>query len=141
MIEREILKDIKEYKPKFIGPLTFRQFVCLAIAAAIGFAVFTVLYFPLNLRIEICIFGAGIFTVPALLCGWVEPYDVPFEKFALKFLKTNILTPKTRPYKIQNAFEEFDSEAVVYTRKERKEIKKQQTQNIKEFGEEFMPIK
>ena len=36
MIEREILKDIKDYKPKFIGPLTLRQTVCSGLAIITG---------------------------------------------------------------------------------------------------------
>ena len=36
MIEREIPKDIKGYEPKFIGPLTFRQTICMGLAAAVS---------------------------------------------------------------------------------------------------------
>ena len=33
MIEREILKDVKEYEPKLFGPFTLRQAACIGLAA------------------------------------------------------------------------------------------------------------
>lgn len=140
MIEREVLKDIKDYKPKFIGPFTLRNFACGAIAIAVGTLVFLLLYFPLNLQVPICIVVAGICTVPAWFCGWIAPYNMPFEKFAKTFIDMNILSSKNRKYQTKNSFDEFRNVPKKYTNKELKDMKKQRKKEEKELGEDFIEI-
>lgn len=140
MIEREILKDIKTYDPKFIGPLTLRQFVCGAIGAGITVSMYLFLYYPCNLQSSICIITSGILGVPAFAFGWWKPYGIPLEKFAKKYIELNILSPCNRPYKTDIKNTGIEIQQTEYTKKELKKMKKQRTVDIKELGDDFSPI-
>lgn len=97
MIQGEIVQNIKKYKPKFIGPFTLRQFICIAISAVFVLGI----YFSLKWLLEteallmVCVLAA----MPFVACGWIEPYGVPLEKFALSLIRSKILTPQNRKYK------------------------------------------
>ncbi len=105
MIEREIVKDIKSYEPKFIGPFSLRQTVCVALGAAASFPVF----FLLNkiFITEFSLLVASVIIAPFLICGWYKPYDIPFEKFVYRYLKTTLMTPSKRKYKTNNYYEKL----------------------------------
>lgn len=139
MIEREILKDIKDYKPKFIGPLTLRQTVCsgLAIITGVPVALLTGQIF-IN---EIAIVVGGLVGTPFLLCIF-EPYGIPFEKFAKQYIRMNILTPKNRKYQTRNYYESFMpiEKKCDMSKKELKKYKKAQKKELKTMGDEFAII-
>ena len=103
MIEREILTDIKEYDPKFIGPLTLRQVVCigggslLAVPAFFGLRqIFT------DSASALMAIAIGL---PFFICV-KKPYGVPMEKFVIKLIKMFLLCPKERRYKCNNIIRE-----------------------------------
>lgn len=141
MIEREVLKDINGYDPRFIGPFTLRQFFCGCISVAIAAITFLFLYYPCNLVLEICLFFTGLSMVPALLCGWIKPYGVPLEKLAMVVAKTLIISPRKRKYIIENAYADLLPQKVTKSSKELKKMKKQRLIDEKELGEEGLPIK
>ena len=110
MIEIRITKEIGGYKPKFLGPFTLRQVICLLIGVPICYFIFkfTAPYLPSDLPGFLCAIPAGI----AWLFGWYEPYGMPTEKF-LKSIAVNVLmAPTKRPYKIKNSHEEMLQEMV-----------------------------
>lgn len=125
MIEIEIPKDIKDYEPKFIGPFTLRKFLGMAgsvLVMAIGYNVFKGI-FDNGLKI---IIPLAIAIIPFLI-GYYKPYGLPFEKYAIVQLNTNIIPPKIRKYKTKNLFEQLEKED------EKEELAKQKNakKNIK----------
>lgn len=147
MIEREIVKDIKSYEPKFIGPFSLRQTVCVALGAASSFPVF----FLLN-RVFITEFSllvASVVIAPFLVCGWYKPYDIPFEKFVYRYIKITLMTPSKRKYKTNNYyeklyFEELKDESKPLTKSEIRKRKKEEKKIRKEIaslGSDYQEIK
>jgi len=104
-IEREILKDITKYKTKFIGPLTLRQAVCVFIIALIDIPAFLILskFFVMSFVMPCLVFLA----IPPGLCGFYSPYDMPFEKFVLSIIQTQIISPTIRRYKGKSDVEQY----------------------------------
>jgi hypothetical protein len=104
MIELEIPRDIRKYEAKLFGPFTTRQLVCFVIAAVIALAAYFVLADMMPQ--DICFFVIIIIDLPLLLCGWVKPYGMPFEKFAKTAFTTTFVSPAARKYVTENAFAE-----------------------------------
>lgn len=142
MVEREVLKDINSYKAKFIGPLTLRNFVCIAIAAAIAIPVYLILniwFVP-----TFCMLVSAIFAAPALMCGFYQPYGEPLEKFVVTFIKQSVIAPTNRPYEVENSFEEFKDdkfEPVKLDKKARKNYEAKRTAEGKKLGADWKPIR
>lgn len=137
MVKREVLKDIKAYKPKFIGPFTLRQFICCFIGVLIIVPVFLFLnkiFVP-----EVCIIGAGLAGMFPIACGFINIYNVPLEKFFKKKIRVWLFAPKNRVYKTNNYYKQFCEKDVPYTKKQLKEIRKARKLEAKS-GEET-PIK
>ena len=106
-IEKEIPKDIKDYKPKLIGPFTTRQICCLAPALALGVGVFFGLRTVLSS--EVRLFLITLAAVPFFLIGWYEPYHMPFEKFIKTIFVSTVLSPVIRKYKTERMQYEDDA--------------------------------
>ncbi len=95
-IEREVLQDITKYKARIIGPFTKRQAICVGIAGGWSLLVHSIMkstFYPTF------ILGVAMaVAIPALICGFIEPYDMPMEKFALELIRS-FLSPPVRKYK------------------------------------------
>ena len=104
-IEREILQDITKYKTRFIGPFSVREIVCIGIIVAIDVPAFLILsqFFVMSFVMPCLIFLA----LPAALCGFFPIYDMPFEKFVISIIQTQILSPRIRKYKGKTGVEKF----------------------------------
>lgn len=142
MIEREVLKDIDTYKPKFIGPLTLRNFVCIAIAAAIAIPVFLIL--NIWFITPFCVLISSMCAAPALLCGFYQPYNEPLEKFFISFITQIAIAPKNRKYEIRSVDDEFKNEDLnpkILTKKERKKYDSARMSEGKKLGSDYKPIK
>lgn len=102
-IEIKITKELGNYKPKLIGPLTARQALCLVIAAPIAIQIYTKLGDIVTKDV------AGFFVFPiaaiAWFFGWREPYGMPAEKFLKSIFVNVLLAPQHRKYKIENTYE------------------------------------
>ena len=95
-IEREVLQDITKYKAKLVGPFTLRQTVCVAIAGGWGLLVHSAMK---GIFEKSFIMGVALVVViPALVCGFIEPYDMPMEKFVIGLVRS-LLSPAVRKYK------------------------------------------
>ena len=101
MIELEVPKDIRKYEAKLFGPFTTRQLICFIIAVVVALIVYKGLG-ALIPSIDILFFAILIIDLPVLLCGWVKPYGMAFEKFAQTAFATTFLSPKTRKYVTEN---------------------------------------
>ena len=103
MIEIRITKEIGNFEPKFLGPFTMRQIVCLGIGLPICYFIYqtTAPYLPSDFAGFLCAIPAGI----AALFGWCKPYGMKTEKF-IKSIAVNILmAPTHRRYKTKNTHE------------------------------------
>lgn len=143
MVEREVLKDIKEYKPRFIGPLSLRNFVCGGIGVVCGLSVAAITY-ALGFIIPVCMLTGGIACVPGFVCGWFEPYGVPFEKFIVSFFQLSFIAPKKRKYAVENydlyAPEQSEKPLTKAEKKELKNLENIKLKEAKELGEDFIPF-
>ena len=93
-------RDIKNYEPKVIGPLTMRQIVCLLISLSYGIPIFFLITGDIVVRILIAMMAM----VPVLLCGWLKVYDEPFEKFIKIVIINKFFRPVKRKYVIKNEY-------------------------------------
>ncbi len=119
MLEIEMSKDIKEYEPKIIGPLTARQIICCTLAASYGIPLFSALDIEIVSRVMITFFAM----VPMVLCGWLKIYGLPLEAFIFMIIKTKLLRPQKRYYEISNTLD-IDEEKVYYKKIKRNKNKK-----------------
>ena len=118
MIEIEIPKDIRKYESKLIGPLTTRQTVCAVFACGISVLIYTSLKeVPSDIRFILI----TIFITPFLLLGWVKPYGMKFEHFAMTTFSSYFLSPKHRKYKTENF---YDIKVVKKQNKKKRKINK-----------------
>ena len=99
-IEIEITKEIGNYEPKFIGPLTIRQTGCLAVAVPICILIYITLSPVLTGDV------AGFFCmIPAAFAaafGWLKPYGMKTEEFLRYVFINTLVAPCNRKYIIDN---------------------------------------
>ena len=95
MIEIKIPKEIKDYKEKFLFGLTVRQFVCLALALAIGVPLYI---FGKNIMPEDIVSWVVIIVVaPILGIGFIKYHNMTFIQFMQK-LFYSYFKPQKRKY-------------------------------------------
>lgn len=106
-LEIPIPKEITKYEAKLIGPLTGRQtfWSVLGCGAAI-LAKSVVDQIAPDIAVHACVFAA----LPFAAMGFIKVYEMPFEKFAIGYVKTHLLSPTKRKTKIKNQFAMLDDE-------------------------------
>ena len=99
-IEIEMTKEIGNYEPKFIGPLTIRQTVSLSIAAPICILIYVTLSPVLTGDVAgfFCIVPAAV----AAAFGWLKPYGMKTEEFVRSVFINIVVAPSNRKYIITN---------------------------------------
>lgn len=102
MIEVEINEDVRKYKPKFIGPFTTRQVICLVLGG--GSVIFTYQFLHPFLTSDITTFLCMLISIPFMAVGWIEPYGMKMEDFARTTVISLILAPNVRKYKVENSY-------------------------------------
>ena len=124
MIEVDIPSDICKYETKFIGPFTLRQTICVSVALVTVFPAYLFLshYFIQKVSLLLCM----IASTPFILCGFVKPYDMPFEKYVKVIFNSVFLYPTKRKYIIKNIYEGIFEDDNVITLQE-KATKKEKT--------------
>jgi len=134
-VEREILQDITKYKTRFLGPFSVREIVCIGIIVAIDVPAFLILskFFVMSFVMPCLIFLA----LPPALCGFFPIYDMPFEKFVISIIQTQILSPRIRKYKGKTGVEKFlESNGGIPTPKFKKN-KPTKKENVEELDDEL----
>ncbi|MDO4647076.1 MAG: PrgI family protein [Eubacteriales bacterium] len=101
MISVEMPRDVREFEPKVIAGFTTRQLIC--IGALCLYDIPIALLLPGDIMIKLIV--AIILAVPAVLCGWVKLFGMPFEKFLLQILIPTMFNPSIRRYRTENAFD------------------------------------
>lgn len=100
MIEIRISRELGDFKPKFVGPLTFRQFLCVLGGAVPIYFLYTQLkgHIPVDIIGFLCIIPAAI----AGAFGWFKPYGMKMEVFLSSIFITTFLAPAKRRYQAPN---------------------------------------
>ena len=106
MVEMRITKEIGNYKPRVVGPLNFRQLICVGIAAPFCYFIYKFLSPHLTRDVAgfFCILPAAV----AALFGWVHPYGMNTEEFIRSVFVNIFLAPSHRKYKTSNQFERIE---------------------------------
>lgn len=103
MIEIRVTKELGNYEPKLVGPLTIRQVICLIIGLPCCYLIYRVLSPVMTKDI------AGFFCmIPAAVAGafgWAKPYGMKTEKFIKATFVNMVLAPSNRRYKTKNVHE------------------------------------
>lgn len=106
MLEIPILKEIRAYETKLIGPLSLRGLICMAIAVAGAYGSYFIqtkiagLSQPVGPLILIA-------ALPGVSFLAVKPYGLPLEKYLKSSFIDSFLAPKQRPYKQEICYEVF----------------------------------
>ena len=99
-IEIKINKEIRRYKESIFFGLTFRQFICSALA--LGAAVWVYFTFKTALGEEavswVCILAA----VPVAAAGFFKYQGLPLEKFIVAWVKSEFIRTGRRVYRATN---------------------------------------
>ncbi len=119
MVEVEMTKDIRNYEPKLFGVVTVRQIICLTIGAV--FALPLIFFLPIE-DISIRVMIGMIPLIPMILIGWLKVYGMQLEKFLLQAMRSLVLTPSERKYKIQSTVDFLNSTADVEEKKKKVKI-------------------
>lgn len=103
MISVPVPKEITEYKEKIIFGLSFRQLICIALAIVTGIVTYLFCTFVLKLPLDISGYVVMIAALPAIALGFIRKNGLPFEKYALLFLRAQFGTCKL-PYQEKALF-------------------------------------
>lgn len=120
-MEIKVNKEIKNYKESIFFGLSFRQFLCsaLALGAAVG------VYFGLRNVLDketvswLCIVCAA----PVAVTGFFQYNGLNFEKFVWAVIKSEFLLSGVRLYKSRNIYNELLEEVKQNDRTEKKHKK------------------
>lgn len=118
MIEVEMVDDIRKTETKFLGTLTFRQLICVVLAASYSIPI--AILVPLSIELKFII---GVFlALPVAICGWIKLNNEPFEIVVIRYIYKHFLTPSKRKVKCINPYKE--SLKVVRKEAEKERVKK-----------------
>ena len=130
MVDIYVEQDIGSYQSKFIGPLTFRQTVCLAVGVPICWGMYQYLT-PLLSRDTV----GFLVSIPAFFCaaiGWCRPYGMKTEQYLKALIFCRILCPRKLKYKVANLHEKEINAIRLQDTPSRKQKKKQKYKISKE---------
>ncbi len=105
MIEIRITKELGNYEPKFVGPFTLRQLICVVVGVPVCFLIYSKLSPILTSDIAgfFCVFPAAL----AVLIGWIKPYGMKMEKFIQSMFINMVIAPANRKYRTENIHEQL----------------------------------
>ena len=108
MIIVPVPRDVREFKPKFIGPFSKREFIGVAAAVGLALLVFAVTAafssgMTLNQRAIIVLVPAAV----PLACGFIDIQGMPIWVYAQNLLIQNFLAPRHRVYRTNNNFAKY----------------------------------
>ena len=114
MIIMPVPRDVREFKPKFIGPFSKREFIGVAAAAVLVVLTFAVTY-PLSTGMTINQ-RAVIVLVPGvvpLACGFIDIQGMPVWIYARNLVIQNFLAPRHRVYRTNNNFAQYARQNII----------------------------
>ena len=96
MLETKVPKDIRVYKTKLVGGLTFRQFICVVLMILLDLFLYNVILKQAGISIENIIFLLIFMDVPIAAFGWMEPMGMKMEVYLRKVVLYSLLAPTRR---------------------------------------------
>lgn len=96
MIEKKVPMDIRAYKTKVFGPLTLRQGLVLFVLVGIDTFLVVKVFLPLGVGYEYMVYLIAFIDAPFALIGFAAPMGIPFEKYAMIFIRCNLASPAKR---------------------------------------------
>ena len=121
MVEVEMTKDIKDYETKLFGILTLRQLILVAIGLA--YSIPLAIFLPLGSLMTRLVVGALAMT-PVIMLGWISVYGMRLETFLIQVIRSSILTPTNRKYKVETPKECLHFDMQPHTEQQKKKIVK-----------------
>lgn len=105
MLEVPILKEIRDYETKLVGPLSFRGLICSGAAIIGAYGIYSIQKLMGIAEPEgfLCFLGAlpgGAFMV-------IKPYGLKLEVYLKTAFIDTVMAPKKRPYCIENPYYEL----------------------------------
>ena len=134
MIETQVPKDVSVYEAPLIGPLTSRQAICVAAAAAVEYIYYTIVNtIGLNLDNNTLICIGMVLAAPILYMAVGKPYGMRAETYVYNYLLPSMVAPKNRVYKTTIIYDVmYDELLKKYEEEQLKNgIKPKNTQNVK----------
>lgn len=106
MIEVQVPKDVSVYESPLVGPLTARQTVCVAVAAAIEYVYYNIVQTVApNIDMNILICVGMLFAVPVLYLAVGKPYGMKPETYIYYYLLPSLVGNKNRPYETKLTYD------------------------------------
>ena len=134
MIETQVPKDVSVYEAPLIGPLTSRQAICIAAAAAVEYIYYTIVNtIGLNLDTNTLICIGMVLAAPILYMAVGKPYGMRAETYIYNYLLPSMIAPKNRVYETTIIYDVmYDELLKKYEEEQLKNgIKPKNTQNVK----------
>lgn len=134
MIETQVPKDVSVYEAPLIGPLTSRQSICVAAAAAVEYIYYTIVNtIGLNLDTNTLICIGMVLAAPILYMAVGKPYGMRAETYIYNYLLPSMVAPKNRVYETTIIYDVmYDELLKKYEEEQLKNgIKPKNTQNVK----------
>ena len=134
MIETQVPKDVSVYEAPLIGPLTSRQAICVAAAAAVEYIYYTIVNtIGLNLDTNTLICIGMVLAAPILYMAVGKPYGMRAETYIYNYLLPSMVAPKNRVYETTIIYDVmYDELLKKYEEEQLKNgIKPKNTQNVK----------
>ena len=134
MIETQVPKDVSVYEAPLIGPLTSRQAICVAAAAAVEYIYYTIVNtIGLNLDTNNLICIGMVLAAPILYMAVGKPYGMRAETYIYNYLLPSMVAPKNRVYETTIIYDVmYDELLKKYEEEQLKNgIKPKNTQNVK----------
>lgn len=134
MIEAQVPKDVSVYEAPLIGPLTSRQAICVAAAAAVEYIYYTIVNtIGLNLDTNTLICIGMVLAAPILYMAVGKPYGMRAETYIYNYLLPSMVAPKNRVYETTIIYDVmYDELLKKYEEEQLKNgIKPKNTQNAK----------
>ena len=106
MLEIPILKEIRAYETKLVGPFSLRGLICMLVATAGAYGSYFIqtkligLSQPVGQLILIA-------AIPGVLFLVLKPYGLPLEKYLKSSFIDAFVAPKQRPYKQEICYKIF----------------------------------
>ena len=106
MIEVQVPKDVSVYESPLVGPLTARQTVCVAVAAAIEYVYYNIVQTVApNIDMNTLICVGMLFAVPVLYLAVGKPYGMKPETYIYYYLLPSLVGNKNRPYETKLTYD------------------------------------
>ena len=134
MIETQVPKDVSVYEAPLIGPLTSRQAICVAAAAAVEYIYYTIVNtIGLNLDTNTLICIGMVLAAPILYMAVGKPYGMRAETYIYNYLLPSMVAPKNRVYETTIIYDVmYDELLKKYEEEQLKNgIKPKNIQNVK----------